>query len=103
MSEKLYQQFYKPYGMFDEEYENKKRIVAEKLAGWEQEQNEGNLPDLFATLPITVTVCDSCYRASCIQGEFYCENYKTAGTKEITIEELKKLNLENSDYWHQSQ
>lgn len=81
----------------------KKRIVAEKLAGWEQEQNEGNLLDLFATLPITVTVCDSCYRASCIQGEFYCENYKTAGTKEITIEELKKLNLENSDYWHQSQ
>lgn len=45
MSERPYQPFYKPYGMTDEEYEYEKRIAAEKLAEWEQEQNESNLLD----------------------------------------------------------
>jgi len=46
-----------------------------------------------------VTVCDSCLCACCWQGEFYCEEFKTAGTVEKTIRELKKLNIEDSGYW----
>ena len=46
-----------------------------------------------------VTVCASCLRASCWQGSFYCEKYKTAETVEKTRGELRKLNLESSDYW----
>ena len=50
MNEKPYQPFYKPYGMTDEEYEYEKRIAAEKLAEWEQEQNESNLLDVQVIL-----------------------------------------------------
>ena len=46
-----------------------------------------------------ITVCSKCLCASCWQGIFYCDEYKTAGTVEKTVEELTKLNLENSDYW----
>ncbi len=46
-----------------------------------------------------ITVCDNCLTASCWLGEFYCEQYKTAGTVEKTVAELKELNLEHSDYW----
>lgn len=45
MSERPYQPFYKPYGMTDEEYEYEKRIAAEKLEQWEQDQNERNMID----------------------------------------------------------
>jgi epoxyqueuosine reductase QueG len=47
----------------------------------------------------TVTVCDACLQASCWQGHFYCDEYRTAGTKELTISELKKLGREHSSYW----
>lgn len=47
----------------------------------------------------TVTVCSACLKASCWQGEFYCEQYKTAGTVEKTRSELEALNVEHSDYW----
>jgi hypothetical protein len=46
-----------------------------------------------------VTVCDACLRACCWQGEFYCEDYKHAGTVEKTVAELRKLRLENEHYW----
>lgn len=46
-----------------------------------------------------VTVCDKCLQASCWQGIFYCDDYKTAGTTQKTRKELAKLNLESSDYW----
>jgi epoxyqueuosine reductase QueG len=46
-----------------------------------------------------VTVCDQCLQASCWQGEFYCHEDKTAGTKQMTRKELAKLGRENSDYW----
>jgi hypothetical protein len=46
-----------------------------------------------------ITVCNKCLRASCWHGFFHCEDYKTAGTIEKTIGELKKLNLEDSHYW----
>ena len=47
----------------------------------------------------TVTVCSSCLTAACWQGEFYCENYKTAGTVEMEVGKLKKLKLEDPHYW----
>lgn len=52
-----------------------------------------------------ITVCDQCFHASCWQGIFYCDDYKTAGTVEKTRKELKKMAdtglcvAENSDYW----
>lgn len=46
-----------------------------------------------------VTVCASCKQASCWQGIFYCENYKTAGIVDMPISELKKLKLEHPSYW----
>lgn len=50
----------------------------------------------------TITVCSACYRAACWQGEFYCDEYKTASTTEATRIELAILNLEHSDYWKKS-
>lgn len=50
-----------------------------------------------------VTVCDQCLQASCWQGEFYCQEYKTAGTTQMTRKELAKLGRENSDYWMSEQ
>ena len=47
----------------------------------------------------TVTVCDKCLMASCWQGEFMCDESKTAGTIEKPIRELKKLNLEHPSFW----
>ncbi len=47
-----------------------------------------------------VTVCSSCFRASCWQGEFYCDEYRKAGTVEKTIAELKVLHLEHPHYWN---
>ena len=49
----------------------------------------------------TVTVCSACLQASCWQGAFYCDEYKTAGTVEKTIAELKKLALEHPSYWRE--
>lgn len=47
-----------------------------------------------------VTVCSACLCACCIQGSFYCDDYKTAGTVEKTIRELWSGNLrESSEYW----
>lgn len=46
-----------------------------------------------------VTVCSKCLRASCFQGLFFCEDYKTAGTLEKTVKELLELKLEHSDYF----
>ena len=53
-----------------------------------------DIPDL-----LLVTVCDSCLQASCWQGEFYCDNYKTAGTVELPVKRLREMHLESPDYW----
>lgn len=37
-----------------------------------------------------VTVCASCERASCWQGEFYCDDAKMAGTNEFTVRNLRE-------------
>jgi hypothetical protein len=47
-----------------------------------------------------VTVCSACKQASCWQGKFYCDHYKTAGTVRLTIEKLRRLDLEHPYYWH---
>lgn len=46
-----------------------------------------------------ITVCDSCLQASCWQGIFYCDDYKTAGTVQKTREELEALGREHHSYW----
>lgn len=46
-----------------------------------------------------VTVCDKCLQASCWQGIFMCQEAQYAGITEKTVAELRKLGLENPDYW----
>lgn len=46
-----------------------------------------------------ITVCSSCLQATCWQGLFYCDNYKSAGTVEKSVAELTELNLEHPSYW----
>ena len=46
-----------------------------------------------------IVVCSECKKASCWKGIFMCEKSQNAGTIELPVEELKKLNLEHSDYW----
>ena len=46
-----------------------------------------------------VTDCASCLQASCWQGIFYCDDYKTADIVEKSIKELQELDLEHSSYW----
>lgn len=46
-----------------------------------------------------VTVCSACLTASCWHGAFYCDDYKTAGTVEKTVAELRALDLEHPTYW----
>lgn len=48
-----------------------------------------------------VTVCASCLRAACWQGEFYCDDYRTAGTVDKTVAELRALALEHPDFWRE--
>lgn len=47
-----------------------------------------------------VTVCDQCLRASCWQGEFMCDEARSAGTIQKTRAELGTLGLESSHYWN---
>ena len=46
-----------------------------------------------------IAVCSACKRASCWQGFFYCDEYKTAGTVDLTIKELENLGLEDPSFW----
>lgn len=46
-----------------------------------------------------ITVCDHCLQASCWQGIFYCDEFKTAGTTQKTRRELITLNREHPSYW----
>jgi hypothetical protein len=48
---------------------------------------------------IKVTVCSKCLRACCWQGEFMCDDARTAGTEELSIKELMELDLEHPSYW----
>ncbi len=46
-----------------------------------------------------VTVCRACGRASCWQGKALCEDSRMADTKQVTVRELRLLNLEHQRYW----
>jgi hypothetical protein len=46
-----------------------------------------------------VLVCSHCLKASCWQGIFYCEQYKSAGIVYKTRTELIALNREDPSYW----
>lgn len=47
----------------------------------------------------TVTVCNSCLRASCWQGIFMCGKSTEAGLTQRSTKQLAKLQLEHPDYW----
>ena len=48
-----------------------------------------------------VTVCSSCQCASCWQGQFNCwQRYKSAGSMNMTVAELRGLALESPHWWH---
>jgi hypothetical protein len=51
----------------------------------------------------TVTVCSACLRASCWQGYFHCDDYRQANTLQKSSFELKKLKLENPEFWKEDQ
>lgn len=46
-----------------------------------------------------ITVCDSCLRAGCWAGITYCEKYKSAKLRSITVEEARCLGLEDPSTW----
>lgn len=51
------------------------------------------------TVLMKVTVCSKCLRASCWNGLFYCDDFKSAGTIEKTVQELRALGLEHPCYF----
>jgi acyl-coenzyme A thioesterase PaaI-like protein len=48
---------------------------------------------------LLITVCDACLQASCWQGIFYCQEFKTAGTIDLSVNRLRKLKREHPCYW----
>lgn len=47
-----------------------------------------------------VTVCATCERACCWQGEFMCDHAEMSGTKDLTVLDLHtKARGENAEYW----
>lgn len=65
------------------------RLIAGKVVGLAGESNQEEM----------ITVCDSCLRASCWQGVFYCDNYFSAGTIQMTRKELAILGRESHAYF----
>lgn len=46
-----------------------------------------------------VTVCAECHRACCWQGYFMCDDAKRANVVQLTVGELRALNLEHEKWW----
>jgi len=46
-----------------------------------------------------ITVCSKCFQASCWQGKFMCQEAQNAGTVDVPVWVLEKLNLEHPDNW----
>lgn len=46
-----------------------------------------------------VTVCSKCLRASCWLHIFVCDENRSAGLETLTVAHLRKLGLENEQYW----
>jgi hypothetical protein len=47
---------------------------------------------------VNITVCAACLCASCRDGFFYCDQFKTAGTIEMALDELLALRREHPSY-----
>lgn len=48
----------------------------------------------------TITVCSKCFKASCWQGIFMCDDAHGAGTAESKVSTLIRLDEEHPDYWN---
>ena len=48
---------------------------------------------------ILITVCGRCLRASCWQGQFFCEGYRNADIRHMHRYELQALALEDASWW----
>ena len=46
-----------------------------------------------------VTVCDNCKRSACLQGSFYCDEYQSAGITQMSVKDLRELDLEHPEFW----
>jgi epoxyqueuosine reductase QueG len=46
-----------------------------------------------------ITVCDACLTACCWQAIFFCDQYVSAGIKQMTVAELRRLGREHESYW----
>jgi hypothetical protein len=59
------------------------------------------MPTKQTELPDTtlVTVCSACKRASCWLGLIMCHAAVRAGTVDLPVSELRRLNLEHPSYW----
>jgi len=56
---------------------------------------------IFKEEPIDlITVCSNCFCASCWNGIFMCDKSDIAGTIDLPIKFLDKLNLENRSYYN---
>lgn len=52
----------------------------------------------FNWLGEKITVCDKCFKASCWQGTFMCDESRGAKTTQKTRKSLIILDLEHTDY-----
>ena len=48
-----------------------------------------------------VSVCAACFRASCWQGQFYCDNSRSADVVKLPVKELRRKGLESEHYWQE--
>lgn len=46
-----------------------------------------------------IQVCDKCLTASCWYGEFMCDEARHACLTVMTIQDLRRLNLEHEENW----
>jgi hypothetical protein len=75
------------------------RAIARRLKGKSGKLRLFDDPITIRAETDLITVCDHCLQASCWQGEFYCDDYKTAGVVKKTRAELAELQREHSSYW----
>lgn len=70
------------------------RITDEQLQNFSEDDLTGDMK---------INVCASCKTAACWIGEFYCDDYKDADVIQMTVAELREMNLktpmEHPSYW----
>lgn len=48
---------------------------------------------------LMVTVCSECKQASCWQGLFMCQGSQWAGTVDLPVSALRRINAEHWHHW----